>query len=416
MSKVLFKELMHNIYNLKDVSTLSVGPMSTNVIRACFEMAQEHNFPLIFIASRNQIDLKKYGGGYVNGWDQFDFVNNIKQIAQEINFYDFYICRDHGGPWQRDEERNAHLPIDQAMAIAQESFTADIKAGFDMIMVDPTKDPFVSGKVVPMDFVLDKTVELIEFCENQRKTLGIREISYEVGTEETNGGLTSTEEYDFFLTELKNCLNKLNLPLPIFAVGQTGTLVKSTIQAGRFNFTNAKKLSAMAIKHKVFLKEHNADYLDDASLLQHIPARVFATNVAPQFGTEETRGYLVLCSIEDVLFKHKIITKKSNLHNILLNKAIKTKRWKKWVVSEHISRLSFDVIKQDKVLSDEILQIAGHYVLNDESVKKEIKTLFKNLDKAYIDGERYIINRIKNSVRQFVECFNLHNSLKRAKN
>ncbi len=33
-----------------------------------------------------------------------------------------YLCRDHGGPWQRDEERNAHLPEDEAAELAKKSY------------------------------------------------------------------------------------------------------------------------------------------------------------------------------------------------------------------------------------------------------------------------------------------------------
>lgn len=44
-------------------------------------------------------------------------------------------------------------------------------------------------KVIPLDVVLERTVDLIEFCENERKTRNLPEIGYEVGTEETTGGL-----------------------------------------------------------------------------------------------------------------------------------------------------------------------------------------------------------------------------------
>lgn len=414
MTKLSFKELMQDIHQLQNVSTLSVGPMSTNVIRACFETAKEHNFPLIFIASRNQIDLHKYGGGYVNGWDQFEFVENLQKIANELDFPHFYVCRDHGGPWQRDEERNAHLPVDEAMTIAKESFLADIQAGFDMIMVDPTKDPFVQGKIVPIDFVLDKTVELIKFCEEQRLSLNKPAISYEVGTEETNGGLTGVNEYNYFLTELKKRLESEGLPMPIFAVGQTGTLVKSTTQAGKFDFSAAQELAQMAADHGVLLKEHNADYLDDISLLQHIPAGVFAANVAPQYGTEETRAYLKLYAIEQKLLEYRFIDQASNLYNVLLDRAIATGRWKKWV-SPEVAKFTVEQIQQDQQLATEILEIAGHYTLNQTDVQNEIKQLYHNLQQIKIDGQRFVIDHIKRPIRQYVECFNLTNSLDRAK-
>lgn len=410
MKKVNLDTLIPKIYQLENTSMLGVGPMSTNVIQACFELAKDNNFPIMFIASRNQIDLKKYGGGYVNGWDQFEFVDNIKKIAKELDFPHYYICRDHGGPWQRDEERNAHLPIDKAMNIARESFAADIAAGFDLLMVDPTKDPFVAGKTVPMDFVLEKTVELIEFCEQERKKQHVEHLSYEVGTEETNGGLTTTEEYDIFLKKLKIELQKRNLPIPIFAVGQTGTLVKSTAQAGKFNSITAKKLSAMAYSHGVYLKEHNGDYLDDASLVKHIPAKVAAVNVAPQFGTEETRAYLSLCEVERDLNKLGFLNTTSSLKKLLLEESIKTCRWKKWV-SEKEQKMSYEEIIKNNKLSNEILEIAGHYTLNNSKIITEKNILFNNLTKGKINGDRFVISRIKVPIQNYIDGLNLKDSL-----
>lgn len=415
MKKVNLDILIPKIYQLKNTSMLGVGPMSTNVIQACFELAKENNFPLMFIASRNQIDLKKYGGGYVNGWDQFEFVKNIKKTAEELNFPHYYICRDHGGPWQRDEERNAHLPINEAMTIAKESFAADIEAGFDLLMVDPTKDPFVAGKTVAMDFVLDKTVELIEFCEQERKKRHIDHLSYEVGTEETNGGLTTTKEYDLFLKKLKKELKNRNLPNPIFAVGQTGTLVKSTTQAGKFDSAVAKKLSAMAYSHGVYLKEHNGDYLDDASLIKHIPAKVAAVNVAPQFGTEETRAYLSLCEVEFNLSELGLLETTSSLKDSLLKEAVKTGRWKKWV-SEKSQKMDYEEILKDSKLSSEILEIAGHYTLNNPKIIIEKNVLLKNLAKFNINGDRFVINRIKVPIQNYIDGLNLKNSLTNALN
>ena len=49
------------------------------------------------------------------------------------------------------------------MRIGKESYLADIEAGFDLLMIDPTKDPFEVGKVIPLEIVIKRTVELIEF-------------------------------------------------------------------------------------------------------------------------------------------------------------------------------------------------------------------------------------------------------------
>ncbi|WZU00824.1 hypothetical protein MGH68_15095 [Erysipelothrix sp. D19-032] len=59
------------------------------------------------------------------------------------------------------------------MAIAKQSYLEDILAGFDLLMIDPTKDPFEVGKVIPLEAVIDMTVELIEYCESERVQRGL---------------------------------------------------------------------------------------------------------------------------------------------------------------------------------------------------------------------------------------------------
>lgn len=411
MNKLPIKKVVDGLLKLQDTgesaTLLGIGPMSSNLLQASFELARDYDFPLMFIASRNQVDADELGGGYVNGWDQKRFHDDIRKIANQVSFDGlYYLCRDHGGPWQRDNERNAHLCEEEAMKLARQSYLADIENGFDLLMIDPTKDPFEIGKVIPLDVVLKRTVDLIAYCEKERTRLGLPEIGYEVGTEETNGGLTSTEKYHEFIEKLEKELQAKGLPMPTFIVGQTGTLTRKTEQVGTYHFQNAYNLAAMAKKYGVGLKEHNADYLDDVTLLEHIPANVTASNVAPQYGTEETRAYLKLCDVEDILKKEGLVENASDVRNTLLVKAIKTERWRKWMIGEQ-RNLQVDEILKDKELSLDILDIAGHYAFNDADVKRELDILYKNLAKHHIDGQRFVIDHIKRPLQQYVECYNL---------
>lgn len=397
----------------KSAVLLGIGPMSLNVIQASFELAKYYDFPLMFIASRNQVDLDELGGGYVNNWNQKTFVSVIKDTANKIGFEGlYYICRDHGGPWQRDNERNDHLPYDEAMELAKKSYLADIEAGFDLLMIDPTKDPFEIGKIIPLDTVVERTVELIQYCEEKRIERNLPEIGYEVGTEETNGGLTSPELYEKFIICLKDELSKRDLPMPTFIVGQTGTLVRKAEQVGSFNFSNAYSLAQMAKNYNVGLKEHNGDYLDEVPLLEHIPSQITATNVAPQYGTEETRAYLALGRVEQELKEKGLIKESSKIREVLLINAIKSERWRKWMTGEQKNLKVEEVIK-DGELSSEILDIAGHYTFNTKEVKEEISRLYENLNKLNIDGHRFVVDYIKRAIRNYVECFNLKGSATR---
>ncbi|KAF1304458.1 class II D-tagatose-bisphosphate aldolase non-catalytic subunit [Candidatus Enterococcus willemsii] len=422
MEKLPIKTIVEGLLELQktgeSATLLGIGPMSKNCVQATLELSHEDDYPVMFIASRNQVDADELGGGYVNGWNQFTFAKAVEEVAEEIGYDNlYYLCRDHGGPWQRDKERNDHLPTELAMELGKQSYVADIEAGFDLLMIDPTKDPFEIGKVIPLDTVLERTVDLIEFCEKERKTRNLPEIGYEVGTEETNGGLTSTATYEMFILRLKDELEKRGLPMPTFIVGQTGTLTRKTEQVGTFNFKNAYDLAQMAKQYGVGLKEHNGDYLDDVTLLEHIPSEITATNVAPQYGTEETRAYLNLAAVEARLAENGLIQDASNTRETLLVHAIKSERWRKWMVGEQ-KELTVDQIltSGDDQLQADILDIAGHYTFNDDEVKSEIEKMYVNLKEYNIDGQRYVVDHIKRPIRDYAECYNLKGVTTRIKN
>ncbi len=417
MTKLPIKKAVDILLDLqekgKGSTLLGIGPMSGRLLRASFELAKEKDFPLLFIASRNQVDAEELGGGYVNGWNQQMFMKAIRSTAEQVGFNGlYYVCRDHGGPWQRDKERNDHLDERTAMELGKKSYVADIEAGFDLLHIDPTKDPFEMGKVIPLETVLKRTVELIEYCERERQKRNLPEIGYEVGTEETNGGLTSTDTYESFIIKLTNTLERKGLPKPTFIVGQTGTLVKKTENIGTFNFSNAKDLAEVAKKYGVGLKEHNGDYIEDDVLLAHLPAQITATNVAPQYGTEETRAYLLLSKVEEQLKEEGLIKETSNIRSILLEQAIKSERWRKWMIGEQ-KDATVDGIFKDENLAEEILDIAGHYTFNNEEVKEGIQQLFYNLKENNIDGNRFVVDRIKRSLNTYVECYNLEGTTSR---
>lgn len=411
MNKLSIKKVVHGLLELQNTGEsaviLGIGPMSKNCVQAALELSKEDDYPIMFIASRNQVDADELGGGYVNNWNQFTFVQAVKDVQRAIGYDNLcYICRDHGGPWQRDKERNDHLPVEEAMKLGKKSYVADIEAGFDLLMIDPTKDPIEVGKVIPLDTVLERTVDLIEFCEQQRIARNLPEIGYEVGTEETNGGLTSTDTYEKFILKLKVELGKRNLPMPTFIVGQTGTLTRKTEQIGKFNFKNAYSLAEMAKQYGVGLKEHNGDYFDDVTLLEHIPSNIVASNVAPQYGTQETRAYLNLAKVEKRLKEQGLIENVSAVRDVLLEHAIKCERWRKWMVGEQ-KNLTIAQITNDSTLSEEILDIAGHYTFNEDKVKQEIEKMYRNLKKNNIDGQRYVIDYIKRPIRDYAESYHL---------
>lgn len=407
--KITVSSMLRAIYRMEEeegrrCTLLGIGPMSEPVIRATFELAKERDFPPLFIASRNQIDTRRLGGGYVRGWDQKDFVDALRTAADETGFQGlYYVCRDHGGPWQRDRERREALPAAEAMAIGKESYREDLTAGFDLLHIDPTKDPH-AGEVVPMETVLERTVELIAFAEQERVRRGLAPVDYEVGTEETNGGLTSDEAYSEFIRSLAVRLGDRGLPMPVFIVGQTGTLTRMTENVGDYNLDAALWLSADARRFGVGLKEHNGDYLSERLLYLHPALGVTATNVAPEFGVAETAACLDLYAAEGMLAKKGLLDAPSDFLQVLREETVRGERWRKWMVGADAEKTVEEVLR-DPVLCDTITRTGGHYSFDRGRVKQERAKLYANLERMGLSPERAVLNRIKRSIGRYVDCF-----------
>ncbi len=383
---------------------LGVGPMSRTLLTASLELAKEKDFPIMLIASRNQVDSDEFGHGYVCSWDQDRFVADVEDARRRLGFDGLvYLCRDHGGPWQRDEERRAGLTVGEAMEICKRSYIHDIESGFDLLHIDPTKDPHISG-TVPLQLVLDRTIDIIGELEDFRKKKGLPEIGYEAGTEETNGGLTSVEAFSDFVDRLISAMAKEGLQPPEFVVGQTGTLTRLTENVGHFNAENAARLSASAARHGVGVKEHNGDYLPDAILLDHPLLGVTAMNVAPEFGVVETRAWLELAKVEA---RCTAADRRSSLAPVMSEHAVRSERWRKWMVGD-TGKMDVGEVLRDAALTAEITDICGHYTYEIPAVKTEMQKMLANLSAAGLDGERYVVRKIKDSLDRYAFCFNMH--------
>ena len=392
----------------KDIKTtlLGIGPMSEIVIRATLELARDIQFPVMFIASRNQVDSIELGGGYVMGWDQMSFSNAIRRIAKQVGFDGLlYLCRDHGGPWQRDNEKADKLPLEDAMKKAKSSYMADLKAGFSLLHIDPTKDPHVSG-TVPMDIVIERTVELIEYLEEQIQKQSLLPISYEVGTEETAGGLISDTAFETFIEKLLSKLDSRSLPHPAFIVGQTGTLVKMNRNVGTFDPETARNLCRIARKYKLGFKEHNADYLPAEIQEIHPELEITGANVAPEFGLEETMALLSLARHEES--KNSSDVEQSGFTTTIQKAALECGRWKKWLIKEDAHLTENEIVHKPEKLA-EVTAVCGHYVFDRDDVQEARRKLYRNVIELKITNspETVLIDAVKASIMKYVDAFNL---------
>ena len=180
----------------KCCTLLGVGPMSKNCVDASIELADQYKAPLMLIASRRQIDSEQFGGGYVENWTTQQFADYV--LDKDVN-KNIILARDHGGPWQNEQEKDENLNLEEAMKSSKESYRSDIDAGFNILHIDPSVDINSSPSV---NQILDRVYELYDFCwsyAQQKK----QDIIFEIGTEEQSGGNNTKEELEYTLESMR---------------------------------------------------------------------------------------------------------------------------------------------------------------------------------------------------------------------
>ena len=382
------KKRLEKIINQRK-TLLGVGPMSLNVIDASIELSNQLNLPLMMIASRRQIDAKKFGGGYVNKWDTESFSKYVKKKDKKKNII---LCRDHGGPWQNDLEIRKRLNIKEAMISAKSSYMEDIKNNFKIIHIDASL--FLSKKN-RIKLSLERTYELYDYCYQISRKLK-KEILIEVGTEEQSGSTNTFEEIEFFLEKLVSFCEKAKLPKLFFIVLQSGTKVMERRNVGIFD-SNIRiknqipaeiqifKLLEICKKFGVYFKEHNTDYLTSESLRWHPFLGIHASNVAPEFGVAETKKLFELM--------HRYNPK---LKNEFIELCVNSKKWKKWVLNENLPDL-------EKAL------ICGHYLFSSVEGREIISQLNFDLKKRKSNLNEILKNSVKESILRYLKNFRLIN-------
>lgn len=99
---------------------LAVTPLSEMVVRATLEAARDNDYPVLFAASRDQIDI---GGGYT-GWDAKELFSLVSKIAKEVGYKGpIFMGREHAGPWTNYYDVMQGLTEKEAMERAKASFT-----------------------------------------------------------------------------------------------------------------------------------------------------------------------------------------------------------------------------------------------------------------------------------------------------
>lgn len=371
---------------------LGVGPMSTNCIDASIELSNQYKTPIMLIASRRQIDCAELGGGYVNNWCTEDFANYVRS-KNDSNY--IYLARDHGGPWQNNDEIINCPTIDSAMKSAKNSFLHDIQSGFSLIHIDPviTQDL----KEAPIDKVLEKIYELYEFVTEESLRLN-QNIEIEIGTEEQKANpLENLRELEYSLEKITAYCDQKKYKKPFYIVVQTGSKVMEMENIGLFPRNESalneylekyqfSKIKRLCDKFGVRIKAHNVDYLPDQSIHFHNRIGINAINVAPEFGVAETTALL------GALQKQGL----HDLRNAFLDLFYSSNKWDKWVIPERNTTL------------EEKAAICGHYSFSKPrylELKSEASDILKT---SGINLEFHLKLAVKNAIEKYL--FNLQKS------
>lgn len=376
---------LNNYRSKRCCTLLGVGPMSKNCVDASIELATEYQTPLMLIASRRQIDSEKFGGGYVENWTTKEFADYVVSKDQTKQII---IARDHGGPWQNEEEKKLNMNLKDAMNSAKESYRSDIDAGFHMLHIDPSVDIHTNPSV---DQILERVYELYDFCWSYSQRVK-KDIIFEIGTEEQSGGNNSQEELEYTLEKMKVFCSKNNFPYPAFIVIQAGTRVMEIRNVGSFDSPvrvanelppeiQIPKMLDICKRYEIMMKEHNTDYLSTDSLTWQPKLGIHAANIAPEFGVAETMALI------EILEKNM----EYDLLDQFLSISYNSKKWDKWMISNS------NATDKDKAI------IAGHYVFSSNEcieLKNEAKTRIKGFDD-------FLKNKVKQSIFRYIRSFNL---------
>jgi hypothetical protein len=367
---------------MKIPSFLGVGVVTKNTIDACIDVANTLRHPIMLIASRRQIEDARLGGGYVEGWDQMELSDYVR--ARDANGY-IMLCRDHGGPWQHPRERAQKLSETDAMASCLESFKSDILAGFSLLHIDTCLD---ADELAARNTAITRLIDLYTEChvfaqKNDRNVL------FEIGFEDQG---IDTNDPRVFLDEIRailRLLSKEGLPPPTFIVAQTGMKVIETVNTGAITLAPSAvgfaiySIACACDSLGLALKAHNADYLSLHELTKLRACGVAAINVAPEFGTTETRALLALLDTLGLRVQRERF----------LTLAYESRKWEKWLAP-------------NTLLSDyDRAVIAGHYVFGNQRYKEIESSVTEACERKGMDLNTVLQNAIGARIQAYANVF-----------
>ena len=381
------------------MTLLAVCPNSSAVLEAAVNAAAKNRSVMLFAATLNQVDFE----ASYTGWTQAAFVHEMQEYAAKYKWAGpLYPCLDHGGPWLKDMHTLANLTYDETMEKVKSSISACIRAGYKLLHIDPTVDRTQpADQILPLELVVQRTVELIEHADKERCANGLPKLAYEVGTEEVHGGLVDIHRFEAFLDLLKDALSLRNLIecWPCLLVAQIGTDLHTTL----FKPEVAKQLYQVVKVRGSLVKGHYTDWVETP---QDYPrSGMGAANVGPEFTAQEYNALQELEGQERELC-HPVHP--SQFMHTLQNAVIDSGRWKKWLIPGEKGS-GFENLTPDR--KDWLLKTGSRYIWTDLRVIDARESLYRNLERAGIDAHAYVLGQITQVIEKYIRAFNLVNSV-----
>lgn len=391
--------LTRNMNGDKPITLLAVCPNSEAVLEAAVRAAARNQSIMLFAATLNQVD---YEQSYT-GWTPDDFVRKMEDFAEKYEWNGpLYPCLDHGGPWLKDLHTLEKLSYLETMAKVKQSITSCIQAGYRLLHIDPTVDrTFTSSEALPVETVVDRTVELIAHAEQTRVNIGSARLSFEVGTEEVHGGLVDFDRFRTFVELLHNKLNDNGLRecWPCLFVAQIGTNLHTT----QFSPTAAKGLNTILAPRGSMIKGHYTDWVENPE--EYPVSGIGAANVGPEFTAEEYTALQELEKQEQQLIRDD--ARRSYMISTLEEVVVASGRWKKWLLPEE-QRKDFSEISAAR--KEWLLKTGSRYIWNNEKVVASRKLLYQNLQGEVDNPHDYVVEKIAQVIEKYLNAFNLKDS------
>jgi D-tagatose-1,6-bisphosphate aldolase subunit GatZ/KbaZ len=379
---------------------LAVCPNSDAALEAAVMVAARNHAPMLFAATLNQVDRE---GGYT-GWTPAEFVGRMKAYAKKYQCHDqLYPCLDHGGPWLKDIHTRNKLTFEETITEVKASITAMLAAGYELLHIDPTVDRTVAGPL-PVEVVVQRSLDLIEHSEAERQRLGRAPVAYEVGTEEVHGGLVDLGSFAAFLQQLHTGLadRKLLSAWPAFAVAQVGTDLHTT----RFDRAAAAALFEIAAPYGTLIKGHYSDWVENPG--EYPLAGMGGANVGPEFTAEEYDVLLALEERERDLVHLDRDLKQSHFNQTLATAVDVSNRWQKWLRPDEQGK-ALDELTPDR--REWLLKTGARYMWTEPTVIAARQRLYDNLKPFLGDPHRYVVDRIARSIERYIVAFHQFNAI-----